>query len=128
VLWWRWLGFGLGAVILLWLPFEEDSQLTAILLAAGLCSWAAVPLFSGSEVSDRRMILRSAVVGGLAGLLVSPTTFLLMSLKSGLHAHPQPDFMPAQILAVFSRTQYFAVSGMLLGLASALFRIARQER
>jgi hypothetical protein len=118
---------GLGAAVLVWLPFEDSSGLGAILLAAGLCSWAAAYLLREAGTSPRQLILRSAAIGVLGGLLVSPVAFFLMSLKSGLHAHPQPDYSPVEIQAVFSRTAYYAASGFLLGLASALLRIARSE-
>jgi hypothetical protein len=93
-----------------------------MLLAAGLCGWGAAYLLREPGSSSRQLILRSAAVGLLAGLLVSPLAFTLMSLKSGLHAHPQPDYSLEQIQAIFSRTPYFAATGLLLGLASALFR------
>ena len=125
--WWRRLGLGLGAAILVWLPFEESSEIIPILLAAGLCSWAAMRLLADAEATPNRLVLRGIAAGALAGLLVSPAAFSLMSIKSGLHAHPQPDYTVAQIQEVFFRTQYFAASGFLLGLASALYRLARQE-
>jgi hypothetical protein len=126
-LWWRWLGIGLGAAVLIWLSLEENKILPAILLATGLCSWAAVNLLRESGTSSRQLIFRSAAVGLLAGLLVSPVAISLIIIKGGLHTHPQPDFSPDQIQAVFSRMIYFTVSGFLLGMASALFRIASRE-
>lgn len=124
---WRWVGLGLGAAVLVWLPFEENSDLVAILLAAGLCSWAAAYLLREPLTSPWHLIWRSALVGVVAGLLVAPIAFGLMSVKSGLHSHPQPDYSGEQIQALFSRTLYFAASGLLVGLASALFRFAGRE-
>jgi hypothetical protein len=124
---WRRIGLGLGALVLLWLPFEDSHAWPALLLAALLCGWAAARLVWQAESKPERLLLRSGLAGALAGLLVSPMAFGLMSLKSGLHAHPQPDYLPAQIRAVFSSTPYFVISGLLCGLASALYRLARLE-
>ena len=54
------------------------------------------------------------VTGILVGLAIAPLTILLMAIKTGIHAHPIPDYSYEQIFTVISRIPVWVISGLLI--------------
>ena len=118
--WLRYYTFVLGAFLLLWLPFEDSNDQLATALAAAISAGLAAHLVirrnSFQTVSFRKYLL----LGGAAGLVVGPLTFLLMAIKTGLHGHTAPDFTSAQVIEVFLRMPIWGLGGLLIGLGIGL--------
>ena len=99
-----------------------------VIISAAICIWAALWILVKPVKSNKKIILRHSLVGISAGLAVAPIAILLMALKSGIHGHGTPDFTVAQMQAVLTRTPFFALSGLLVGLGSGLYRLARENQ
>jgi len=120
-------GLLLGIIILIWLPIEEQNVLGVVIISGAICIWAAIWVLVKSGRSDQRIILRHGLVGAGAGLAIAPVAIFLMALKSGIHGHGTPDFTVIQLQQILSRTPFFALSGLLLGLGSGIWRFARKD-
>jgi hypothetical protein len=123
----RLTGLGLGFALLVWLPFEDQSELWVLIFAAAICTWLAARFLRISPLNDRQLIVRHALVGLGAGLILGPVAMLLMAIKSGIHGHGTPDFSVAQLQSVLARTFYFALSGILIGSGIGVWRLARRQ-
>ena len=123
--WARRLAWGLAGILgFFWIAYE-DRGLTAISIVAVAIAFAGgLTVFSrrmGQEPQlRRRWVVSSTVTGLVAGAAIGPLTALLMLVKLGLHAHPEPDFGPEQFLQALSRTIYWAVLGAFIGAALGL--------
>ncbi len=122
-LWLRTGGLILGIGILVWLPFEERSELGVLLISGAICTWSAFWILRVRVESEKQLLLRHGVIGAGAGLLIVPVALLLMALKTGLHGHGTPDFTVGQMQLVLSRVPYFIISGFLVGVGSGLWRV-----
>ena len=121
-------GLVLGIIVLVWVPFEEQSELGVLVISGTICAWTAVWILAKTIDSDRQLILRHCLVGAGAGLAIAPTAILLMAIKSGIHGHGTPDFTVAQMQFVLSRTPFLILSGALVGLGSGLWCLSRKDR
>lgn len=105
---WRSAAFGLGVLVLFWLPVEDQSILVPVLLAV-IAAMAAI------GVARRWYPLKAPIAGVLGGLIVSPITLLWMAFKTGLHGHGTPDFTAQQIIQVIQLAPLCTLAGGLLG-------------
>jgi hypothetical protein len=122
---WRaasWAAIGLGLLTAAWLPFEDAGPLGALLLALAWCAWAAGRDLYRHPPEGGRFWRRALGAGFLAGLVVTPLAFLLLAIKTGLHAHAAPDYTPAHMDALLLLTPLWIVGGLLLGGAAAVWR------
>jgi hypothetical protein len=110
-----------GLLWFFWIAYEDRGLealsfvAAAIAFAAGL---TALNRWVGSEMLSRRAwLMRTAGVGLVVGAAIGPITALLMLLKLGLHAHPDPDFGLEQFVLALTRTVYWAGLGALIGFA-----------
>ncbi len=117
-------GIVLGGGLLLWLPVEDSSDRWVLIFAAGISSLAAAQTWLWLENRFGRRGYWLPTAGFLAGAMLTPAAFLLMAIKTGIHAHPTPDFNVQQIQALVLRTPVWLVSGLLVGLGLELFRRA----
>ncbi len=109
LLWFFWIAYedrGLEAISFVAVAIAFASGLTA------LNRWVA-----DETLTRRKWLLHTGVVGLVAGAAVGPLTALLMLVKLGLHAHPDPDFGAEQFILALTRTFYWAGLGALIGLA-----------
>jgi hypothetical protein len=120
--WLRYYTFVLGALLLIWLPFEDSNEQLATLFAAGISAGLAAHLVIRRKLPLPASLLAYLLLGSFVGLAVSPLTFSLMAIKTGLHGHPAPDFTGTQLIAVFLRTPVWALGGLLIGLGLGLWR------
>jgi hypothetical protein len=127
----RFLALALGAGLLFWLPVEDTHERWVILFSSAASAWGAAYVLTRlppvSPVRRRSFLLRCLLVGLLAGLAVAPLALGLMIFKTGLHSHGTPDFTIEQVASVLQRAPYFGISGLLLGLGSALVIFAKIE-
>jgi hypothetical protein len=120
-LWIRLAGIALGAGFLVWIPFEDTGVFWVLFFSVGVCGLGAAWFIAGRPAGQSGDFLRRAFAGGLAGLVVTPLAIGLMAFKSGLHGHGSPDFSVSQMRAVLGSFPYFTLSGLVLGLLSALW-------
>jgi hypothetical protein len=120
--WLRYYTLFVGALLLIWLPFEDSNEEFATAFAAAICAGLAARLAVRWVSPQPASWLKHLLLGALAGLIVAPLTFLLMAIKTGLHGHAAPDFTGAQVIAVFLRTPVWVLGGLLIGLGVGIWR------
>jgi hypothetical protein len=125
--WFRLIALFLGFGILVWLPVEDQSELGVLIASGAICTWIAARLLITAPQEDLQLILRHALVGSGAGLILAPIAIILMAVKSGIHGHGTPDFSVGQMQSVLSRIPFFVLSGFLIGLGSGIFRLAKRN-
>jgi ABC-type Fe3+-siderophore transport system permease subunit len=117
----------LGIGILIWVPFEDSSELGVLSFSGAICTWFAVRLLISPPRQSQQFILRHILVGAGVGLILSPLVVFLMVFKSGIHGHGLADFTVDQMVTVLSRTPYFALGGLLVSLGIGIWRLTRQS-
>ncbi|HSR48984.1 MAG TPA: hypothetical protein VLL77_13460 [Anaerolineales bacterium] len=111
-----WIAVGLAAFV--WLALEDRGLMAVQLLAAGL---AGCGLLTARARRPGGVRGRWWVVGGVAaGALVGPVAVLLILLKTGAHAHPEPDFTVAEVETVVARFPLWLLVGGIAGGGAAL--------
>ena len=126
--WLRSCGLLLGIVVLVWLLVEESSNLGVLVIAGLVCAWGGIWLLLKIHTAAISKVWIHLIIGGGAGLLLSPVAILLMALKTGIHGHSTPDFTLYQMQLVLSRTPFFILAGILLGAGVGLLRYAIDNR
>jgi hypothetical protein len=109
---------GLGCAA--WFAYEDRGLTPVVLLAAGLCLAAGLTGWYRLQRTPRRRLGRraaGALAGLLAGAAVGPSAALLILIKTGLHAHPQPDFTAADLGSVLSVWRAWTGAGLAAGWA-----------
>ena len=99
---------GMVGLVLVWLPFEDQSILIPILLAIPVAGLIAC-------LYQQRLRVGLIVCGLVGGLVVAPTTLLWMAFKTGVHGHGAADFTASQIICVIQGTPAWILAGGLLG-------------
>jgi hypothetical protein len=125
--WFRLTALFLGFGILIWLPVEDQSELGVLIASGAIATWIGARLLITAPKKDWQLILRHALVGSGAGLILAPLAIILMAFKSGIHGHGTPDFSVAQMQSVLSRIPFFVLSGFLIGLGSGIFLLAKRN-
>ncbi len=125
--WFRLTALLLGFGILIWLPVEDQSELGVLIASGAICTWIGARFLITAPKKDWQLILRHALVGSGAGLILAPLAIILMAFKSGIHGHGTPDFSVAQMQSVLSRIPFFVLSGFLIGLGSGILRLAKRS-
>lgn len=118
----------LGFAIVFWLGREDDSVRPVIahaLPAAGLATWLL------TEAVQQRLqpagVARSVLWAGLGafgGVLAALIAWLLMAIKTSLHAHIYPDYTIADLLFVLRQLPLWVAAGGLAGLGVSLMAAA----
>jgi hypothetical protein len=123
----RRLAILVGAAWLVWLLLVEDRRPTgALAFAALFCALAGTQVWSRQSLPARQRGMALAALGLAAGLAISPLALLLMAIKTGLHAHPSPDYSGAQVVAVLQLLPALAFGGLLVGLGTGFWDQLRQ--
>lgn len=102
-------GMLLLAAFLLWLPLEDMSIWTTVILAGALSAWLGWRWQHHHPASGWLVSLR----GALLGLGTPILAILIMAFKGGLHGHGFPDFTVRQILQTLALLPYTIVIGLL---------------
>lgn len=127
----RRLAWGLAGILwFFWIAYEDQGLEVLTIVAVSIAfagGLTALGRWVDPEPLPRQQwLIRTGAVGLGAGIAVGPLTVLLMLIKMGLHAHPEPDFVPEQFAEALARTPYWAILGMLIGFVLGLF--ARESR
>ena len=113
-----------GLISFFWIAYEDRGLEAISFVAAAIAFAGGLAVLNrsvGSEkLSRKSWLMRTAMVGLVAGAAIGPVTALLMLVKLGLHAHPNSDFGPEQFALALTRTVYWAGLGALIGLALGL--------
>lgn len=122
----------LGVAVLVWLTLEDrgarSAERLALLFAALTCALIAVRLsLAWGLWSAPPRLLALPLLSAAAGLAVVPLALVFMALKTGLHAHPTPDYTPEQIVWVVSRAPAWALAGLLAGCSLVLLRLRQDQ-
>jgi hypothetical protein len=122
----RRIAWGLTGILwFFWIAFEdrglEALSVVAVAIAFAASLTALNRWMGNVKLPRRSWLLRTVTVGFVAGIAIGPLTALLMLIKMGLHAHPEPDFSPEQFVQALSRTIYWAALGATIGFVSGLF-------
>ncbi|MBN1666698.1 MAG: hypothetical protein JW862_06405 [Anaerolineales bacterium] len=126
-LWLRLAGILLSGLGLLWLPFEDSHTHTVLALGSLTCVWFGLYFLHPIQVDSWKGFALHILAGTLAGMAVIPITLLLMALKTGLHAHPQPDFSGLQITSLLNRLPIWTTTGLVVGLALGWWRYQKSQ-
>lgn len=126
----------MGIGWLLWLPFEDSSVGSVLVLSLSTCLLAAwrvlISPFSckfdlqkagreRDQFSRTRSYLFYVLLGSLVGVGVTLVSLLVMVLKIGFHGHTTPDFTIEQFVAVVQLTPIWILSGILVSLGLAIW-------
>jgi hypothetical protein len=119
-----------GLAALLWLSVEDNAMLPVTLFgwvgaALAVLHWGRRYLRNPGVAY--RLVAMTAL-GGAAGAAAALITPALMLLKTGMHSHINPDYLPGQFLAVFDLAPIWALAGGLAGLGLALVWVAVHTR
>lgn len=100
-----------------WLALEGNLAGDLLLGGAGLAVLAVyvvMRFWGGRSLTTGQLIVLCALTGLALGLALAPATFLLMALKTGLHAHG-PEYSSAEIAWVWAQWPLWAGAGALAG-------------
>lgn len=119
-----WIAVGLAGLV--WLALEDRGVTAVQLLAAAS---VAAGLLTARARRPEPVRGRWWVVGGaVTGALVGPVAVLLILVKTGAHAHPQPEFRAEDVRTVLERSVLWAVAGGIAGAGAALFERSNRGR
>jgi hypothetical protein len=124
-LWLRYYAILLGILFLGWIPIEDMNEGWVVAIAGAFTAWWAARYLSMSPSTLQLLWLRQAAAGLIAGLSVTPLSLILMVFKTGVHGHEAPDFTPQQMARVVELTPIWAGAGLLIGIGTSLWRMAR---
>ncbi len=120
----RWIVILAAAGVLLWMSLEDTNVLPVVLVALGLALLIAYMSVTGrcggQAVSRSTLLIGAALIGAGIGAGTALTAALLMIWKTGMHAHPFPDYPAGLILDLLRRAPVWAVAGTFVGVAGAL--------
>jgi hypothetical protein len=120
----RWLrlsGLLWIVLFLVWLPIEDLDERWVMAHAAAGCLWGSAYYLHRRPADLSRRWQSFLILGGAAGLMLTPAALFLMVFKNGLHAHPTPDFTVSQMGRVIELTPMWILSGLLIGLGAGIW-------
>lgn len=121
-LWLRYWGIGAGIFILFWLPIEDASEQSSIIIAITISILLATRYLINFPVDTPKQIFFHALIGSLAGAGAILMAIFLLAFKSGLHNHDFPDYSSEQFINIARFSPFLIASGFLLSLSGALWR------
>ena len=120
-----------GVLWFLWIAYEDQGLIAITVFAAVIAFASGLTVFhrwvGERELPQRDWLIRSGAVGLFAGAAVGPIASLLMLVKMGLHAHPEPDFNPDQFVQTLGLTVYWAALGAVIGVGLGLLARPNQD-
>lgn len=118
-----------GVIVLIWLSAEDNAMLPVTLL--GWTGAALLVVRRGGHFlhgSAKRRVIVAAALGLAIGAGAALATAGLMLLKTGMHSHINPDYLPEQFIGILSRAPVWALAGSLAGLGASFLRRALTSR
>lgn len=101
-----------------WLAFEDRSLAPVQLLGAAIAVSGLVTFRTRRQEPAGGIWWISA--GAVAGALVVVAAALLILVKTGAHAHPDPDFSPSDLTVVLGRMPVWILVGCVGGVGGFL--------
>ncbi len=122
----RWIVILAAAGVFLWLSLEDTNVLPVVLIALGVALLSAymsvTGRWGGRMIARSTLLIGAALVGAGVGAGTALIAALLMIWKTGMHAHPFPDYPAGLILDILRRAQVWSLAGALAALALALLK------
>jgi hypothetical protein len=118
----RFTTLAFGILFFAWITIEDTSTQWVMILGIGgsILATISILVYNNHDHLSPWLVYPSS--GLLCGLLVTPLAVVLMAVKTGLHSHITPDFSLQQIILVLKTTPIWAVSGLLVGTGTAIWR------
>ncbi len=119
-----------GLYALVWLALEGNLGRDGLLAGWGLALlalWLVARWFGSRPLTVGRAAALGAAVGLAWGAALVPAVFLLMALKTGLHAHG-PEYTTAQISWIVGQWPFWVGAGVLSGVGLALVGLGLSRR
>lgn len=117
--------FLLGILILGWLPIEDVDLRVVFLFAGAFCGIIAVNFLLQKTPDYPAKSIHIPLTGTLAGLAVCPIVIIMMTFKSGLHGHGNPDITISEILSILKLSPLWGFSGLLIGTGARLWKLSK---
>lgn len=129
--WWIRIGWSLAGVLwFAWIGIEDPSTFTVQIMASALLLALTITGFQRVSTrmlqSGQRRFIAIILIGFVYGLLITPTTTVLMAVKTSLHSHVVPDFTRGDVIQVLYSTPAWVMGCSMLAAAGALFEKVRQ--
>ena len=128
----RWIVILAAVGVFFWLSLEDTNVLPVVLIAVGLALLSAymsvTGRWGGRGLSRAPLLIGAALVGAGVGAGTALIAALLMIWKTGMHAHPFPDYPTGLILDILRRAPIWSLAGVLVGLALALLQQKRKAK
>lgn len=122
----RWIVILAAAGVFLWLSLEDTNVLPVVLIALGVALLSAymsvTGRWGGRMIARSTLLIGAALVGAGVGAGTALIAALLMIWKTGMHAHPFPDYPAGLILDILRRAPVWSLAGALAALALALLK------
>lgn len=120
-----------GIASIFWLGYE-DRTLTSLTVVAILVAFAlgveGLNRWSQSRPTVGVIwLIRSIVVGALAGAAVGPIAILLALIKISIHHHAAPDFSFEELRALVRNSLPWITAGSLFGAAVGFIRLSQKR-
>ena len=118
----------IGIILVFWLSVEDTTESIAILFSILICTWLEVMFLVRKKNSTMLPLYNFILAAVLAGAAVTPLSLSLMVFKTGLHAHPIPDFTIQQIISVIYRTPIWLTGGILINMGFGIWLKSQQTQ
>lgn len=120
-----------GILWLFWLGYEDRGLATLVAMSALIAfALGLEALYRWNQKRPTRptiWLLRSIVVGALAGAIASPIIVLLALLKISLHHHLAPDFNLMNIKFLVGQSLFWIAAGALFGAAGGFLKLSQKR-
>lgn len=119
-----------GLIGLLWLGYEDRGLESLVALSALIA--LAIALEVLSRWAQKRptkptfWLLRSILMGAVAGALMGPIAIILALIKISLHHHLTPDFELVSLRFLVGQSLTWIAAGALFGAAGGFLKLARK--
>jgi hypothetical protein len=119
VVWFMWFGY-------------EDHGLSSVIAVAALLAFA-LGLEGFSRWTQKRpatpttWLLRSIIIGAVAGALVGPITVLIALVKVFIYSQSSPDFDLTSIRIVVGQSLTWIAAGALFGAAGGFLKLSQKR-
>jgi len=110
-----------GTALFFWLPVEDATETYAILFSIFICTLLTALLLVRTKNLTSLPFHYFILSGILAGTAVAPMTLLLIAFKTGLHAHPVPDYTYQQIISVIRRMPIWMSGGFFISMGLGIW-------
>jgi len=124
-LWLRLLSIAVGIFTLFWLPIEDSSETTVIIIAVLIVCIFSLNIINKGKFNEKPIL--HAIIGAISGALIIPLSLFLVAFKTSLHQHGIPEFSIEQIIFMLHKIPYFVLAGLLIGFGNVIWQTSRKS-